>query len=517
MTQLESALSTATGWRRIGFAVLAGLFLALGQAPLSLPWGIFPAFAILAVQISHATPRHAAFTLWLAGASYFAASLTWIVEPFLVDVARHGWMAPFALIIMSGGLALFWAGAGAFACLVKTPSARAIFLAVTLALCEYARANILTGFPWGLLAYHWIDTPLAQSLAYIGPHGLGLISVLLGTLIALRFPFGLITSALLTTALWIGFATTTPEPKRDPEAAIIRIIQPNAAQRLKWKRENLQMFYERQLTLSASPGLRDLVIWPETAVPFLLDERPDLRAEMIQAALAPVVFGARRAERRADQKDAEGRAKQQGAEQGDRTIWFNSLGLLNSTGDLVAQYDKHHLVPFGEYLPFASTLNRLGLYALAQSFGGFGSGTGPQLIQSDTLPPFQALICYEAIFPNEMLPLSKRPAWLLHITNDAWFGTYSGPYQHLAQARARAIEQGLPLARSANTGISAMIDPWGRVLQSLPLGVSGYLDAALPKPRPATAYAQFGDWIALILGAIMTILARIGSLWRRIR
>jgi len=472
------ALVTSTGKARAAWTVLAGLLLALGQAPLSVPWGIFPAFAILTLLTAESRAKPAAWTLWVAGASYFAASLTWIIEPFLVDFARHGWMAPFALVLMSGGLALFWAGAGALVALVKGLPARGLTLAVSLALMEYARANVMTGFPWGLLAYHWIDTPIAQGLSIFGPHGLGLLTGLLGVATVLARPWGLIASALITATIWVGFASTTPNSSTPENSLIVRLIQPNAAQHLKWKSENLQMFFDRQIELTKTDGPRDVVIWPETAVPYPLGARPDLDQMISAAAQAPVVLGARRM----DQAE-------------DMPIWFNSLGVIETSGTLAQSYDKHHLVPFGEYLPLASLMKRFGLTGLAQSVGGFGAGDGPSVLDTENLPPFLPLICYEAIFPNALNPPGVRPDWLLHITNDAWFGTFTGPYQHLAQARARAIEQGLPLARAANTGISAMIDPWGRLTVALPLGKAGVIDAPLPAPRSATIYAVFGDFV----------------------
>lgn len=496
MTRMFSIIAEATGWRRVLICLIAGLCLSLGQAPLSLPWGIFPGLGLAALLIRDAGRGRAAFTLWLIGTTYFATSLTWIVEPFLVDIERHGWLAPFGLIFMAGGLALFWAVAGGLAALARGLAARPILLAAALTLAEFARANVLTGFPWGLLAYHWIDTPVALSLAITGPHGLGLISALLGVAVVLRFPWGLGVSALATLVLWFGFAATLPDENQPDETQpadpfIVRLIQPNAAQHLKWKSENLQLFFDRQISLSASQGPRDVVIWPETSVPFLLGEHPDLEVVMSDAAAAPVVFGARRV----DQND-----------DGSR-IWYNTMGVLDRGATLQASYDKHHLVPFGEYMPFSATLNKLGLYGLAQFIGGFGSGSGPQVINAAGLPPFLALICYEAIFPHEMQATGPRPRWLLHITNDAWFGTNSGPYQHLAQARARAIEQGLPLARAANTGISAMIDPWGRITASLPLGEAGYLDAPLPQARDKTIYAKSGDWPTVLAVIFLAISA----------
>jgi apolipoprotein N-acyltransferase len=254
-----------------------------------------------------------------------------------------------------------------------------------------------------------------------------------------------------------------------------------------------QEFYRRLLAATRAPAqpTPDVVIWPETAVEFVLDRDPALQAE-VAAAPGPggrLVLGIRRAEPVAD---------------GWR--WFNSLAVLEPDGTAAAVYDKHHLVPLGEYVPLAPALARLGVPALATlTRTGFAAGPGPRLVAVAGVPPFLPLICYEAIFPNGLRAPGGRPEWLVQVTNDGWFGRLAGPYQHFAQARMRAIEQGLPLARAANTGISAMIDPRGRIVSRLGLGVAGYFDAVLPAALPPTFYARFGD-----LPALLVILASLG-------
>ena len=268
---------------------------------------------------------------------------------------------------------------------------------------------------------------------------------------------------------------------------VVRLLQPNAPQHLKWHPDHIATYWERQLDFTKADGDVDLIIWPETAVPYLLGTRPDLDATIAQAAApAPVVFGATR------------RA-------GD--VWLNSAALLGAGGKIDAVYDKHHLVPFGEFLPFPSVFERLGLQALAQHAGRFGSGVGPSVLATESLPDFQLLICYEAIFPHEILRGERRPDWLLHITNDAWFGDFSGPYQHLAQARMRSIEFGLPLARSANTGISAMIDPYGRLVDQLELNREGFLDVRLPRALGPTLYSRLGDLPIIAAIALLSLIS----------
>ena len=330
-----------------------------------------------------------------------------------------------------------------------------------------------------------------QAAALVGPHLLGLLTLVAALLPGSRRLYAVAVAAALVAAGW-GFGAwrlAQPLPARDP-AFVVRLVQPDADQREKWQPGMEQVFYERHLALSTAPAGRrpDATIWSETAVPFLLDRDRALLAESAAAA-APgrLILGIRRVE--------------DGAE-GPR--WFNSLAVLAPDGGTAAVYDKHHLVPFGEYVPLAGVVRRLGLPALTTlTTSGFSAGPGPAVLAVPGVPPFLPLICYEAIFPHGLRAPGTRPEWLVQVTNDAWFGTASGPYQHLAQARVRAIEQGLPLARAANTGISAMIDPYGRVIASLGLGEAGYVDVELPGALLITGYVRFGDFPALIVSALL--------------
>ncbi len=231
------------------------------------------------------------------------------------------------------------------------------------------------------------------------------------------------------------------------------------------------------------------MIWPETAVTFLPAYQPERRAEIAAAAGgAPVILGALHGVQR------------DGEEQ-----WFNSLMVILPDGSLGPRYDKYHLVPFGEYLPYEGVLGLIGLRQLVRQ-GGFTPGPGPQVLKVPGLPPFSPLICYEMIFPSEVVPAGQRPGWLLQITNDGWFGAFGGPQQHLAQARIRAIEQGLPVVRVANTGISAAIDAHGRVLTRIALQTDGYRDIRLPDALPPTLYARTGDVPAMSLVVLVFFL-----------
>ncbi|MCC5988684.1 MAG: apolipoprotein N-acyltransferase, partial [Pararhodobacter sp.] len=288
----------------------------------------------------------------------------------------------------------------------------------------------------------------------------------------------------------------------------LRLVQPNATQALKWDPRYAEVFFRRHLELSAAPSedgpAPDLVIWPETAVPFLLD-RPGNGLELAAEATggAPLILGIQRSEPGQD---------------GGARRYFNSLAVLGPAGVAQAVYDKHHLVPFGEYMPvlgrFADRLGAGWAGGIAsQVLMGYDAGPGPQVLDLGAAGLVLPLICYEAIFPRN-LRTQERPDWLLQITNDAWFGVRIGPFQHLAQARLRAVEQGLPLVRVANTGVSAVIDARGRLMDSLGMDREGFIDADLPPALPATAYARMGDapWhLVLGLALLLAAIRRLGN------
>lgn len=499
MVEFESRLS---GPRRLVLAAGLGALTGLVQAPVSWPWMCLLTLPALFWLLGDEMRAWPAFRIgWAGGTGYFAVVLFWIVEPFLVDIARHGWMAPFALVAMAGGLSLFWGAAfAATAPLGLPPLARALALASAWTLSDYARAHLFGGFPWGQLAYGWIGTPVAQALSLVGPHGLDFLILLAAFLVGVGRWRAALGGLAIVAGLW-GFGAwrlTEPVLPR-ADGLVVRAVQPNAAQHLKWQPELAQAFYERLLVETAAAperGRPGVVVWPETAVPFLLDARRDLQVEMAAAAGpdSRVILGIRRMEWRPDKPDGEG--------------WFNSLVVLSpGAGIAQAVYDKHHLVPFGEYIPLADQIARLGLPGLTGLTGtGFDAGPGPEIISTEGVPAFLPLICYEAIFTETAQISGARPDWFVQVTNDAWFGTVSGPYQHLAQAQARAIEYGLPLVRSANTGISAIIDTYGRIIADVPLGRQGHADAVLPAPLAPTPYSSLQKLILLIVALPLFLL-----------
>jgi len=468
-----------------------GAGMALGHEPWIGGWPILVGL-ILAFASLPDSRRGAAVHMWCVGLGYFGVTLRWIVEPFLVDIVRHGWMAPFAILLMAGGLALFWGLAGWLSRVIAGSKLQALmWCAVLLTGSELLRGHVFTGFPWGLMSYALVGSMWDVWLAWVGPYGLtGLIALTAGiTAVCLSRGGTLIWTALGGTALATGLMTglmtgllvwLTPQTPQALEATV-RVVQPNAPQHLKWDRDWMGVFFNRALDLTASADPADVVIWPETSVPSLLTYAGPLFEQMALAARgAPVVAGI--------QREAAG-------------DYFNSAIVLEGPATVADLYDKAHLVPFGEYIPFANVLRPLGLGTLVDQVAGFTAGIREAggLLAVEGLGRVRVLICYEGIFPEEITTGSERADAMLILTNDAWFGQGTGPRQHLIQAQARAIEQGLPVIRSANTGISAVIDARGRIVDSLPLNAAGYLDVAVPAALPPTLYARMGDWPLAIL------------------
>ena len=500
---MSDAAGAARRWtglgagRRLALGAASGAVAALGLAPFDL-WVLgWTGFAgLIALAMSAPTPRRAARVMWLGAAAHFAVALHWIVEPFLVDAARHGWMAPFALVLLAGGLAVFWALPGWIAARIVPMGrigARVTLLAGLLVLAEAARAVVLTGFPWAQPGHGLIASPLFALAAWGGAHGLtalvlGHAGLVAWLLLRARATTG---AALAAAPLALLGMPAAPVAPPDPDQPVVRLIQPNAPQHLKWRDDMIPVFFERAVELTASPprgAAPALVVWPETSLPVLLGRSEVARAQVAAAAGgAEVILGS--------QRFAGVSAR-------------NSAALLDTTGAVRQVYDKHHLVPFGEYMPGGAAAEALGLRGMAEVLAaGYAPGPGPQVFEiGGALGRAFPMICYEAIFAGYIRQVA-RPDWMLHLTNDAWFGQFSGPYQHLALARLRAAEQGLPVLRAANTGVSAVIDGRGRVRAALELNTAGRLDAALPPALAPTPYARAGDLPVLLLVLLATAAA----------
>ncbi len=503
---IGESLAGLTGWGRFGAAVLAGAISALGFAPFGLfPCLLFGIAALVLLLDGAATERHrlraAALTGFGFGFGQFAVGLHWIVYPFLVQADSHAWQIPFVLLMFPGGLAFFMAGAAAAAASVWKPGASRIFaLTAAYALCEWLRGHILTGFPWNIAGYGWgASLAVLQSTALFGVYGLSLLTVLFGASLAQLFvpkPSWQL-PAMMTALFVILFAAGALRLAMVPQAAItsvrLRLVQPNIPQAEKIQYRFARRNWQRLITLSAAPGdsTPSLIIWPEAAPPFFLAEQP-LALEQI-ASLSQGGLGLMTGAIRHDYSSS------------DHIAYANSFFFISPSGIILDIYDKSHLVPFGEYLPFEKTLTALGLSKLTGIDGSFTPGAGPQTYRVPGAGNVTPLICYEILFPDAVLG-AKRPDWLVNITDDSWFGPWAGPQQHLLVAQVRAMEEGLAVVRDANTGISAIIDPFGRITQQLGLGKTGIVDGALPAPIAPTPYSRIrGLAFWLLLCAIIAL------------
>lgn len=516
------------GWRRLAVALVAGAASVLAMPPLFLApvlWLTLPVLVLL-LDGADADPAPAKKSGWMSrfigpsfavgwwfGFGYFLAGLYWIGEALLVDAAAHGWLIPFALTLIPGGLALFialpCAIAGRF---WSTGFSRVGMLASLLVIFEAMRGVLFTGFPWnGFHSALGLHDGLLQGLSVGGPLVASLMVLLVGMAPAGVWPRNLVGRGSRVAALacvfalivWTGYGAVRlgaalPEPV---SGVAMRIVQPNIAQDEKWDPTLRESHVETLLELTTrQTGTEQLgvlgvshVVWPESAFPFLLTQRPDVLAAIGQALPlgASLLTGAIRAEPRGS----------------DDRVFYNSVYALNERGEIIDAYDKVRLVPFGEQLPFAELIDRIGIRPLVSAPAGFAAGTGPGTLRTADGLTALALVCYEAIFPAFVREGVKtnHPDYLLNVTNDAWFGSSAGPHQHFFQARLRSVETGLPLVRAANTGISAMVDPYGRVIAALEINQQGVIDVALPEALPATFFARLGNapfW--LILALILT-------------
>lgn len=457
--------------------------------------------------------RGAALVGWGFGAGHFLAGLYWVGAAFLVDPDRHAVAAPFAIVGLAAGMGLFIALVAVATQQARLGGvARVLFFAGAWLGVEWLRSWVFTGFPWNLMGTVWgFSDSMIQVAALSGVWGLSWITVLAAAAPAAllaprggRWLCGSTLMALAAIAVWglLRLDGAAPPGQDTVPDVKLRLVQPNIPQALKWRQGYREGHVADQMELGLAPGFEDIthVIWAETSVPFNLSQEPDLRRNMASAVPKGGLLLAG-----APRSVVEGR---------DRWLW-NSLHALDDRGEIVATYDKTTLVPFGEYTPFRSLFGRLGLAKFTAGGTDFSSGPGRVTLSLSGLPPFSPLICYEVIFPDRVIAPGPRPQWLLTVTNDAWFGVTSGPYQHFVSARLRAVEQGLPLVRVANTGISGIVDGYGRVWQQLGLEKRGIIDSPLPTGlAESTVFARLGNWIILLL-VVASMTAAINAWARR--
>lgn len=507
LCRLAQDLAGLAGWRRYGLAFLLGVVLAGALSPVDLVPLVLVAFpGLLWLDDGSAGPWASARLGYVFGLGFFVAGLYWVAAALFVDIARFWWALPFAVLGLPALLAVFPAAALGGAALAASrlrlaPVARICLFAVAWCAAEWARGHLLTGFPWNLAGYVWAGAfpgslAMLQTTAWVGIYGLGFVTVLAASLPALlgmpllepmppvrRAAPAIAAALLILLPLAAGALRLAVSPTRLTDTWV-RLVQPSIPETLKWDPAAAEANLHRLVELSLSPATHPIaaVLWPEAAVPFLLERDEAHRRDI--AAVAPkdgyLITGALRATPPA------ARPVQ---------VW-NSIEAVDRRGAILAHYDKAHLVPFGEYVPLSGVLP---VSKLTPGSIDLSAGPGPETIALPGLPGFSATICYEAIFPGAIVDRAARPAWIFNVTNDAWYGRSSGPYQHFASARTRAVEEGLPLMRVANNGISGVIDPQGRVLAGMNLDTVGVLDAALPQAAAPTLYAAAGDWLFLAM------------------
>ncbi len=526
MQRLSQRVLLLSGWRRALVALLAGAFTTLTLAPFHLFFVGFLTIPVLVWLLDgavgsaeagrYARLRPSFFVGWWFGFGYFVAGLWWISNALLVEAPEFAWAIPLAVLGLPALLAFFYAFATAAArTLWSDGLARIFVLAAFFGVAEWLRSFLFTGFPWNAIGYGILPTPLMmQSVAMTGVDAINMLAVLLFALpagfVASRFSAALsafLIVALLGTQVGFGYWRLNIEPDAENESQVLRLVQPAIDQSQKWQPEQARQIFDDLLALSAAPGVDDnvdrptVIIWPETAVPFILTREPSAVgaiAEMLQVGQT-LIAGAVREEGEDEAEDA-------------GNLYYNSILVIDSEGIITGAADKVHLVPFGEYLPYAEQLSALGLKAVAAADRGYVGATQRRSLALPGGISAIPLICYEAIFAGEVSPIEATDGLLINVTNDAWYGNTPGPYQHFHQSRLRTVELGMPMARAANNGVSSIIDAKGRIVKQLEYEQAGAIDAQLPVKIALPVGKQYSNhifWLIFLLFATTGLLARL--------
>lgn len=485
------SLLTRSGRGRCLLAFSAGLLAAFAFPPFNvvpLFWLSFPALFFLTKKAE--TGRQAFAAGWCFSFGLLVICLYWIAGALFVDIGKFLWVLPFALAGLPAFFALYYGVAAFAAWRWGLARAEAPFLfAFCWFLADMARGHFLTGFPWDMSGYVWGDfLPILQSTSVIGIEGLSLLTLLFAfapaSFLATERKKAVATFAFFA-VLFFGIADWGSLRLHEATAATVqgvrfRLVQPATDQALKWKAEHRFANLEKLIALSAKPAQGASpthIVWPETATAYYLAEEPNIRRMIARVVPSNGVLltGVVRRQRN----------------EGDGALYFNSLVAIDSKANILGGYDKHHLVPFGEYMPFRSILP---LPVISMMGTDFTPGEGVRTMRAPGLPPFGPLVCYEAIFPNEVASRDDPPRFLLNVTNDAWYEGTIGPAQHFVIARVRAIEEGLPLVRVANKGITGIVDPWGRIAARIGSEEEGFLDCDLPEAlKFRTFLSEYGN------------------------
>lgn len=463
-----------------------GLLSAFALPPLSWPILFMIGFGGFVVLLTSATTYKQCFNAaWFWALGFHLAGLYWISASLFIDIARYGWVLPFSLLALPSYLALIFGGVCSLVHNLRAkPLLHLVVLSIILTICEHNRGWLMGGFPWNMFGYIWADTlPIIQSVSVVGILGLTFLTLLAAATFGLLFKpldkssliaiscVGILFSCI---ALW-GTQRLETTPVTYHDNVNLRLVQPSIEQKERKTHDQRIMALAKIVGLSKQPSEKPIthIIWPETASPFFLNEDADARAVLkhIVPKGGAILTG------------SPSRIVENGVQK-----YFNSLVVMNDKGAIIGGYDKSHLVPFGEFVPLRNILQTVPVAVDVIGTADFTPGAGAKTLRAPNLPSFSTMICYEAIFSGRIVDEHDRPAFLLQVTNDAWFGDTSGPYQHLAMARVRAIEEGIPLIRVANSGVSAVVDPLGRIVTSLELNKRGIIDSGLPKALEPAPY-----------------------------
>ncbi|NOZ33536.1 MAG: apolipoprotein N-acyltransferase [Alphaproteobacteria bacterium] len=513
LTALANSLILSFGWRRLLYSALAGAVGALSLPPFFVLPALFVAMPVLVWLLDGIEPGTSwrqrvfgpAFWVgWAFGFGWLVVALHWLGWAFFIEAETFAWAAPLAIVGLPAVLAIFFGLGTSLAKLMWSDGGhRVLALAGALSITELARGHILSGFPWAMPGYALSATePLMQMASIFGVYGMGLFALVVAatpaliwpgegrTLVNRLAPLGAAIFGLGLAAGWGYWRIETTDIAMRPDIRL-RLVDPALPQAEKWRPGNREQVFAQLIDLSRSPpgvGFAPLdqvtqLIWPEAALPFFVAEQSDALSR-ISRLLPPATTLITGTVRR--KPEAGNAADRQNAPV------TNSIVAINDVGEIVAGYDKRRLVPFGEYLPFASALGAVGLAPLAASLNTFAPGDAVQApFSAGNAPPLLPLICYEAIFAGGLGPQTETAQWLLNLTNDAWFAGSIGPAQHFEQVRLRAVEEGLPLVRVANRGTTAIIDPLGRVVRSLNGSAPAVLDGPLPFPVKVTIARRY--------------------------
>lgn len=524
MERLASWVMLQWGWKRALLAIAAGAFGNLALAPVGFFAALFVSFTLLVWLMDGAASnpesglsgklRSSFFVGWLFGFGYFVGGLWWIGNALLVEADEFAWALPLAMLGLPAVLAIYYGLATMLARLLWSEGlGRLAALAAGFALAEWLRGWLLTGFPWNAIGYGAMPMPLMmQSAHLVGLYGVTTLAVFVFSAPALigtrrgMVPGLLLAAILLFAHLGYGYARLSqPITALAGKAPVIRLVQPVIDQAQKMDDKQKSAVFEAHLaltteTLKGTTEKPDIIIWPETSIPFILTDNKDALAR-IAAVLDD------------NQVLIAGAVREEDAGAGLAPRYYNSVLMIDGHGNIIGASDKVHLVPFGEYVPFESWLLGMGVQAVAEMPGGFSAAASHTLLNLPSGMKLYPLICYEAIFPDEIFNDAAGASALLNITNDGWFGNSPGPYQHFHQAQVRAVETGLPLIRSGNNGISAFVNDRGQIISGLALNVRGAIQASLSgsaSENETTADRNLHFWLIVLAMILLAGISRMG-------